>query len=294
MKKIKQIFKILFIAILLLLFSNTARAASLSFSSEQSDIKKDDTFIVDVRLSTQGEKINVAEGSLSFDKDYLQVLGITTGDSIFSLWTREPVFSNENGTIVFSGGVPNGIQGDNKTIFKIVFLATQTGDAKVSFLGDATFYLNDGQGTAIVPDRIQGIFNIAARGANEAPVNAWQSILGGDKLSPDNLEVNLVRDPSMFDNKFYINFSATDKGSGIKSFEVKEGSGNFIQTESPYVLKDQSLRSAVLVRVTDKAGNSKIIELQKPFYFNWIFWIIVLVIIVGVVTSYLKIRNAKK
>jgi hypothetical protein len=294
MKKIKQIFKILFIAILLLLFSNTARAASFSFSSEQSDIRKDDTFIIDVKVSTQGERINVAEGSLSFDKDHLQVLSITTGDSAFSLWTREPVFSNENGTIIFSGGVPNGIQGDNKTIFKIVFLATQTGVAKLSFLSDATFYLNDGQGTAIVPDRIQGIFNIVARGAAEAPTDAWQSILGMDKFPPENLEINLVRDPSMFDNKFYINFNATDNGSGMQSFEVKEGNGSYIQTESPYVLKDQSLRSAVLVRATDKAGNSKVVELQKPFYLNWIFWIIVLIIIAGIVMSYLKIRNAKK
>jgi hypothetical protein len=294
MNRIKKIFTILFIVILSLSYGSVSRAASLSLSPEQSSIKKDDTFIVDVKISAPTEKINVAEGSLSFDKEHLQVLGISTGDSIFSLWTREPVFSNENGTIVFAGGVPNGFQGDNKTIFRIVFLATATGTAKLSFFSDSVFYLNDGQGTVISPDRISETFNIAERGAGEVPSDAWQSILGTDKLPPENLEVNLVRDASMFDNKFYINFSATDSGSGIKSFEVKEGSGNFIQTESPYVLKDQSLRSSVLVKATDKAGNSKIIELKKPFYLNWIFWVVALVIIAGIVISYLKIRNAKK
>jgi hypothetical protein len=77
-----------------------------------------------------------------------------------------------------------------------------------------------------------------------------------------------------FGGRYYIAFSTTDKQTGIDRYEVREellsqfdtfswGRANvsWIETRSPYVLKDQSLNSIIRVRAIDKAGNEYIATL---------------------------------
>jgi hypothetical protein len=79
--------------------------------------------------------------------------------------------------------------------------------------------------------------------------------------------------------------------SGIDHFEVKEGKKDFKKAESPYLLEDQELKSKILVKAVDKAGNEKIAEIippAKPFPYWIIFVIIVcLVIIYWIIKKYL-------
>jgi hypothetical protein len=110
-----------------------------------------------------------------------------------------------------------------------------------------------------------------------------------DKSPPEPFEMGVGRDPGIFDNKYFISFFATDRESGIDYYEVKEGDQTFVRAESPYLLKDQSLRSTIKVKAVDKAGNERLTELPAsypplPFYKTALFWIIIFMLIFGIYT----------
>lgn len=287
--------RILLTVIIFTLFisSSNVLAANLYFSNGSGEVRKGDTIIVDVKLSSNNEKINVADCSISFNKNILQVAGISTGDSIFNLWTRAPIFSNESGTIIFTGGTTTGFQGREGEILKIVFMVKESGSATISIANNSFLYLSDGKGTKIQPSKESLTITILDRSKGGSSSDEWQNILTEDKTPPTNIEIKLGRDSSVFDNKLFISFSAIDNGSGIMNYEVKEGDSNFIQTESPYVLKDQNMIGDVSVRVTDKSGNSKIVKLERPIYTNWKFWIITISALVLIFISF-KMKLLRK
>ncbi len=295
MKKIKTIF-IIFFALILIALPKIGLAASLYFSITPAEIRQSDVFVVEIKVSSPQEKINVADCILSFNKNILAVVSISTGGSVFNLWTKSPIFSNDTGQISFTGGAPNGFQGEEGKILKIVFLAKEKGQADLTFAGDSALYLNDGKGTKIQPKKESLNISVLERSKESISKDEWQGILANDKTPPSDPEIKLGQDPSVFDNKFFISFFAADEGSGVKSYEVKEGNRDFIKSESPYVLKDQSLKSAVLVRVTDNAGNYKIARLNAPLapklvYKNWWFLLTIIFALLVIFAAYFKLKK---
>ena len=63
------------------------------------------TFAVNVRLDNQNQCINAAEVDLSYP-DLLQAVGASDGNSILSLWVKEPTIYANYGLISFVGGLP--------------------------------------------------------------------------------------------------------------------------------------------------------------------------------------------
>ena len=105
----KKVF-ILFILVSFWVTAFSVRAGNASFylSPSTGTYAVGDTFSVTVRLNSGGESINAAEGELTFDPNAILVVGISKANSIFSLWTTDPTFSNSEGKIVF-GGAPQPI-----------------------------------------------------------------------------------------------------------------------------------------------------------------------------------------
>jgi hypothetical protein len=297
MKNIKKI--ILFTSVFfILIYCKTSFAASLYFSDTSKDVKVGDTFIVDVKLSSDKENINVADCSIFFDQNILQVSSVSTGGSIFNLWTRNPIFSNESGKIMFTGGIPNGYGGKDGNVIKIIFFAKSIGAGSLVFSDESTLYLNDGKGTVVKPEKASLKITVLDKSGTEESTNEWKNILSSDKTLPEKINIKLGRDESMFDNKFFITFSAIDKDSGIKSYEIKEGDADFLESESPYVLKDQSLDKLILVKVIDNAGNYKIIEFNpksanKYTFTKWQLIVLILIIIIAIFYIKTKRKNAK-
>ena len=65
---------------------------------------------------------------------------------------------------------------------------------------------------------------------------------------------------------------------------------------SPYLLKDQDLKSLIKVKAIDKSGNSRI-EIFKPEFkisAFYIVWIILIILALGVIFWLIKIRKYKK
>jgi hypothetical protein len=110
----------------------------------------------------------------------------------------------------------------------------------------------------------------------------------------------------MFNGKYYITFETKDKQSGIAYHEISEKPINFIflakpdiknlsfkKAESPYVLEDQSLRSYVVVKAVDKAGNERV-EILYPqrilVFDDVLMFVVCLVILTGLMIFIIKYR----
>ena len=108
-------------------------------------------------------------------------------------------------------------------------------------------------------------------------------MLEKDKTPPESFEITLGKDPSLFDNRYFIGFFTTDAESGVAYYEVQEGERDFVRAESPYVLQDQSIKNIIKAKAFDKAGNERTVEWMPPaptvpFYQHILFWVVVLLI----------------
>lgn len=85
-----------------------------------------------------------------------------------------------------------------------------------------------------------------------------------DTVLPEPIFASLQKNKDMFDGRYFIVFNAADKGSGIDHFELWEGMDRYVDANSPFVLKDQTLGREIVVWAVDKAGNTREIRALVP------------------------------
>ncbi len=273
-----------------------ARGAELYFTPDAGSFQPGETAAVDLRLDTKGECINAAEVNVGFPRELMEVVDVSRGSSIFTLWVQAPTVRPEFGLISFIGGVPGGYCGRTpgdpaltNVIAKLIFRFTDKaktlpGSAKITILGTSRLVLNDGFGTEakLIPHAAE--FTVATTGHPQS--NAWTEAVKNDKISPEIFSVAVYRDPAIFENRAFIVFSTPDKQTGLDHYEiaeikdpknVNEKTIVWNRADSPYVLKDQSLRSLIRVRAFDKAGNVQTAEYlpsekerPKSWYWLWL------------------------
>ena len=293
---IKNFFLFLLIFILIPI---GVKGAVLYLEPAEGEYQPSDTFMVDVRIDTEGECINTVKADLNFSQDLLKAVDFSQGDSILTLWVEGPKIDQGAGLISFTGGIPGGycgrIPGDpgaSNLLGNIIFKTQETRNeqqAKVEFLDSSQVLLNDGLGTPAKLTTRGANFTILAEKLEEVPKDEWQEELEKDKIPPETFVIEVRQDPAVFEGKYFLIFSTTDKQTGLDYFEVQEGEMNWEKTISPYLLKDQSLQSIIRVRAVDKAGNERIVEVgppkplpppeKKPF----LWWIIIVVLLIGAV-----------
>lgn len=154
--------------ILLLVFAVCAfipyktNAATLFISPASTEVSIGNITTMKVYVDTLGKSINNAEAVIQFPTDMLDVVSITKGSSVFSLWTEEPNFSNSTGRITFNGGIPNpGFTGRSGYVVSITFKAKKQGTASILFT-DGAVRENDGLGTDILTDKKGSVIQIIA------------------------------------------------------------------------------------------------------------------------------------
>lgn len=259
-------------------------AASLYVDPNTSNVLKGDTVTVAVRIDTdEGECINAVDVTLAYT-DGIQAVDVSTGRSILTLWLERPVINRDARTITFAAGIPNGycgrIPGDpslTNVLAEIVFRAPgfsvgkkEDASTLLTFEPGTRVLLNDGSGSDAPLRTLSGTINLIQE-TGTTTKDAWGGVVAADDVPPTPFSIELVRNPQIFNNKYYIVWNTTDKQSGIDHYEVLEespedfyafrwGAANnpWITVESPYVLKDQTLRSVIRVRALDKAGNEQI------------------------------------
>lgn len=262
------------------LFTTSASAANLYIDPNAPTIKQGETISMAVRLDTdelEGECVNAVDAVITYD-DSVEPVDISIGKSIFPLWVEVPVINKEARTISFAGGIPNGycgrVQGDpnlTNTLVELIFRSpvqttvTEPKIAAIAFSPETTAYLNDEFGTKATLQTYGSTITLSPERSN-ASGDVWTDAILADKIQPEAFSVTLAS--STLTGEYFIVFNTTDKQTGISHYEVLEESNAeaklfhfgaltapWIQTRSPYILKDQTLRSVVRVKAIDKAGN---------------------------------------
>lgn len=281
-----------------------AQAATLYFSPAQGDFSIGDIFTVDVRLDLDSadDCINTVEGVVGFDNSYLAVEDFGIGDSFLSLWLNRPGSGemdevNHQKRLKFTGGTPGGYcgkipgdDGDSNIVGKVVFRVINAGadsptlnKTKIFFYPDTMVLLNDGFGTQAKLDLKEAEFQVNRIKGGER--QEWDRLKTADNIPPESFTLEILKNPEIYEGKYYLVWNTLDKQTGIDHFEVQETSGQanekrlaglwpaikerfgFKKTEAPweaheqpYIIKDQTLQSIIRVKAVDKAGNSQIAE----------------------------------
>lgn len=118
-------------------------------------------FNVKVLADSGGDPINAAEAELDFDPTGLAVLSLSTDGSIMSSWPTVPTYSNEDGTIQFSGWAEKKYTGPNGLLITITFKALRMYTANARLAAGAILAA-DGRESNIITSMKSGAFTIEA------------------------------------------------------------------------------------------------------------------------------------
>ena len=229
------------------------------------------------------------EGIVKFDGSIADVLSvdIETGGSILTLWPTVPKYISGEKVIRFAGGVPQGFDSEG-LLFRLRLSSSLSGNIIISWIG-GTVYLNDGQGTREP---------VSARSISVNLEKEKTEVI--EKISLDNTSpkfeiVDIGRDQSVYDGKYFVSLNAIDETSGIARYEIKEGESSTSITDGVYILKDQERKTPLVITAYDQAGNSKTIEI--PARLDWVKNVIIIllaIVILSLASWYVYKKNNKK
>jgi hypothetical protein len=249
------------------------------------------------------ECINVAQIGITFPSDILEFTDFDSGDSFLSMWVDKPDQSsvgkiNSEGKIIFSGGIPGGYcgvipgdTGESNVLGSLIFKPKKPiifHKARLDFSPETQALLNDGNGT-MATISTQGTDLVIDENA-KAAADVWAEQIAADKIPPEPFVIEINNSPRIAEGKYFIVFSTVDKQTGVDHYEILEAKAddlqpknknlfeNFIEkfikakaplapawikVSSPYILKDQSLKSVIRVKAVDRAGNERVVEFNN-------------------------------
>lgn len=163
----------------LFLMPSPVLAATLGFSPTNVTVSVGSTMTETVVVSSTNQAINAVSGVVSFPADLLQVVSVSKTNSILSLWIQDPTFSNTDGTVTFTGVVPNpGYIGAGGKVISIQFRAKKSGTGTVALSSSSSQVLaNDGNGTDVLTSTNSATVT-AAPSATPAPSSPVPSSSG--------------------------------------------------------------------------------------------------------------------
>ncbi|MFC1663758.1 hypothetical protein ACFL0A_01385 [Patescibacteria group bacterium] len=287
--------KLFYILFCFVLFSIpfVTEAVTLYLEPSQGEYQPGDTFGVEIKIDTKEECINAIEANLSFSQ-ILKTVDFSQGQSIITLWVNAPEINQEKGLISFVGGIPGGycgrIPGDpeasnllGKIIFKIPSMMVgelKENLAELKFLDTSQVFLNDGLGTRADLSTQGATLEIVSK-RSEPLEEDWYEEIKKDTISPEPLEIEVNKTPEIFEGKYFITFFTIDKQTGLDFYEVKEEKEDWKESTSPYLLKDQNLKSIIKVRAVDKAGNERIAEYVPEVKIKTTLYLTIIIILIG-------------
>ena len=290
----KKIYSILVLGAIFL--PGLSLASSVYIDTGHSEFFVGDTILFSVYVDSESKNINAVEGEVLLDHaaGAVSLADINTAGSKFSLWPGKPLPSERNTRISFTGGSPGGLISKDAIVFNIVLKLKETGQVALS-PNNIEVYVNDGKGTKDEVSIKDLIIDVLPKKSDAQSADDWSTIISNDKTPPESFEITHGKDPSVFDNQYFISFFTTDAESGIAYYEVQEGERDFVRAESPYLLQDQSLKNLIKVKAIDKAGNERIEEFKPTvpevipptkFYKTIIFWLIIALVLIAIGTFF--------
>lgn len=251
------------LALLLFLILPAGVQAASIFVGSGVSAGEGNAILIPVVLDTGNEPVNAVSGEVLVPKT-LRVTGINSASSVITFWVHEPKVSagiekSNQVSYEFSGVIAGGISTRTGILFSLVAVPVEEGAHSSYLLGinNAAAFKNDGLGTQLT---------IAAQNTTISAPNGPSQVAGiqiaqTDTTPPELFTPALGHNSHVFDDKWFVAFTARDPGSGISHYEVQEtrantpDPNNWVRTSSPYVLKDQTHTVSIFVRAIDNAGN---------------------------------------
>lgn len=260
-----------YLALIMFLVPASAFAASLTF------VPQGDAGVgapLEIALEAQSDTaINAVAVSLTLPES-LAFVEVSDGNSVIPLWVDQPAYDEATRTLSFAGILPNGFSGRGRLLTLVVEPVAE-GAATLVLSRDSHAYEEEGQRVPLLSTPLA----LAVSGRGTLTPSA------PDTDPPEAFVPVIARDQSLHDGKAVLIFSTVDKGSGIRTYLVKESwLGNLFpasgwkEVQSPHVLADQLRSSYVYVRAVDKAGNA--FEASLPPAFPLPVYIVPLVLVI--------------
>ena len=149
---------VLFVATLVV--PRLALAGTLLLSPTTGSFSVGSTFDVQILLDTQGKSVNALDVDVRFPPDKLQLVSPKTSVSVISVWTSQPIFNNQTGTIRLQGGIPRGVNVNNALVATLTFRVKAIGNAIVRFADGSKILLNDGLGTNDLSRQVDAVYTL--------------------------------------------------------------------------------------------------------------------------------------
>lgn len=223
------------------------------------------TFTVRVYVSSIAQSINAVSGVVSYPQDKLQVVSVSKTDSILTLWTEEPNFSNGTGKVNFEGVVPNpGFIGSGGSIITINFKVIGQGPAAIKF-DSGSVLANDGSGTNILKNVGTASFSL---GSSPVPVSEEDPVVPTKEESDPNTPKQPVVSSTDFpDSKSWYNKTigtfAWTVGEGITASRLLVGKS---AKSDPTVVYSPAISSK---DITDLSDGIWYLHVQLKNKFGW-------------------------
>jgi hypothetical protein len=117
----------------------------IHLESSQDSLRAGDSFQIDVYVNAH-VAINAVDIRLQFPKEQINITGIDTGESVITLWAKDPYI--ENNSVILQGGTfRRGFRGDH-LIATINARAIETGVAQIS-VDNVQLLAGDGTGAEV-------------------------------------------------------------------------------------------------------------------------------------------------
>lgn len=152
---------LVFAVLLFLPLLGEAAEGVLYMTPEKGSYVIGEVFDVQVKADSGGAAVNAVEAELIFNPKALAVQGISTEGSILSTWSTEPQFSNDNGTIAFSGWAGHSFNGNDGLLVTVTFKALRNAIGNAHLAAGAMLAVQDGSN--IITSMKSGIYTVAPR-----------------------------------------------------------------------------------------------------------------------------------
>ncbi len=241
--------------------SSATYAARIYILPLQPTIPEKTTFTAEVFLDTQEEEINALDIDIEYPDEFFKVKELSDASSLINVWVSRPedkkgeacVYTPSCRVISLSGIAPGGFEGNGRVLL-ITLESQKIGSAEMSVLPQSRVFLDRPDGTAAFTVTNSMVATITAD--VEKPIIAEQR-----ESRPESFPVFIEKNSEVFENNWFLSFSAQGKESGIAYYEVQERflgifPAKWERAESPYIIHSQNLLSRLVVRAVDTQGNS--------------------------------------
>lgn len=271
----------------LFLFAKPVFAAEFFASVSNPVLELGEFTQVNFFLDTQSVELNALEGYIVYPTELLEIKEIIYGNSVINYWIEKP-HNIENGKIFFSGITPGGFNENSAPLLSATFQTKNLGKAEINFEKIKALQ-NNGYGTAVKASTKTLSLKIQPGLQGKNLENIYKTL---DKIPPEIFEPLILEDGDITFGKKVLIFDTLDKDSGVAQYEVLEEKiarifgwefkiGRWAPAQSPYLLKDQKLKSNIYVKAIDRAGNyytASILQAQSPsWYTDFNFWVIIII-----------------